>query len=79
MHGYGDPRNLIDMLKKEFSAQKPDIVIFGHSHTPMNKYIDGTLFFNPGSPTDTIFAPYKSYWIIEIQDDNINAKIYRLD
>ncbi len=78
MHGDGDPKNLITLLKNEISDEKPDIVVFGHSHSPMNKYIDGVLFFNPGSPTDTVFAPYRSYGIIEITEGKINATIQKL-
>ena len=78
MHGDGGPDKLINVLKDEFFSQKPNIIIFGHSHVPMNKYIDGVLFFNPGSATDTIFAPYRSYGIIEIVDNQIKANIYKL-
>jgi len=66
MHGYGHPDKLVDVLKNEFFPEKPDIIIFGHSHKPKNEYIDGVLFFNPGSATDTVYAPYRSYGIIEI-------------
>lgn len=78
MHGYGDPDNLVSILKQEFSAQKPDIIVFGHSHRPMNEYIDDVLFFNPGSATDTVFAPYRSYGIIEISGNKIKARIHKL-
>lgn len=78
MHGYGNPKKLTEVLKKEFSEQKPDIIVFGHSHAPMNQYIDGVLFFNPGSPTDTVFAPYRSYGIIEIDGKDITARIHEL-
>lgn len=78
MHGYGNPDGLIDVLKKEFFSQKPDIIIFGHSHVPMNKYIDGVLFFNPGSATDTVFAPCRSYGIIEIEKGEIKAEMHKL-
>lgn len=78
MHGYGRPDNLIEILKKEFLEQKPDIIVFGHSHVPMDEYIDGVLFFNPGSATDTIFAPYRSYGIIEINKGKIKATIHKL-
>lgn len=77
-HGYGKSENLIELLKKEFSLQKPDIIVFGHSHAPVNEYVDGILFFNPGSPTDTVFAPYRSYGIIEIKEGKIDAQIHRL-
>src|SRR3989338_1035917 len=78
MHGYGHPDKLVDILKDEFFSEKPDIIIFGHSHAPKNEYIDGVLFFNPGSVTDTVFAPYRSYGIINIENGEIKAEIYKL-
>jgi len=79
MHGYDNPDNLIDILKKEFIREKPDIIVYGHSHRPTNEYIDEILFFNPGSCTDTVFAPYRSYGIIEIDKGEIKASIYKLE
>lgn len=78
MHGYGNPDGLISVLKKEFFDQKPDIIVFGHSHVPLNEVIDGALFFNPGSATDTVFAPYRSYGIINIEKGEIKAEIHRI-
>jgi len=77
-HGCGNPDNMIELLQKKFLSQKPDIIVFGHSHRPINEYIEGILFFNPGSPTDTIFAPYRSYGIIEIKYGKIKAEIHKL-
>ena len=31
-----------------------DIVIFGHSHRPENRWVDGRLYFNPGSAYDPL-------------------------
>lgn len=76
-HGFGSPQRIIDVLKAEFKDDKVDAIIFGHSHQPMNEYSEGVLFFNPGSPTDKVFAPYNSYGIIEI-NDGIKAEIKRL-
>ncbi|MFC1709422.1 metallophosphoesterase family protein [Candidatus Omnitrophota bacterium] len=76
IHGRGGPSNLINFVKSAF-REKMDVIVFGHSHTPVNEKIEGTLFFNPGSSTDTMFAPYLSYGIIEINDE-IEAKIVRL-
>jgi len=75
-HGSGHPAKLLDLIKDRF-PKETDIVIFGHSHRPFNEKIDKTLFFNPGTPTDTVFAPYRSYGIIEIGED-IKATIVRL-
>ena len=79
MHGYGHPDGLVDVLKNEFFSKKPDIIIFGHSHVPKNEYIEGVLFFNPGSVTDTVYAPYRSYGIIEIDKNGVvKAEIHKL-
>ena len=77
MHGYGAPNNLIEVLSGEFRAEKPDIVIFGHSHSACNEKIGGILFFNPGSLMDKVFAKTNTYGIIEI-NDKIEAKIIAL-
>jgi hypothetical protein len=77
MHGFGSPANLISVLEDAFKLDKPDLIIFGHSHKPFNERVNGILFFNPGSATDTITAEYNSYGIIEITDQ-INARIVRI-
>ncbi len=76
IHGFSSPFNLIDAVKKEF-PEKVDIIVFGHSHSPINETRDGILFFNPGSPTDKIFAKYNSYGIITV-NKTINGEIVKL-
>jgi putative phosphoesterase len=76
IHGYGAPNELMKTVQKEF--EKVDAIVFGHSHKPVNVVKDGVLFFNPGSPTDTIFAEFNSYGIIEVTDKKIEGKIIRL-
>jgi putative phosphoesterase len=41
---------------KKFSKlnQNFDIVIFGHSHRPENRWVEGRLYFNPGSSYDAL-------------------------
>lgn len=66
MHGWGPPKSLIDVLAREFKNEAPECIIFGHSHIPLNEVREGILFFNPGSATDTVFAPYLSYGILKV-------------
>ena len=77
-HGKGPASRVVQTAKEAFD-EKPDIVIFGHSHSPYNEKIDGTLYFNPGSSTDKIFSPYRSFGIIELDGDDISAQIIRLE
>jgi hypothetical protein len=77
MHGYGHPNKLIDLLTKEFKDCGVNIIIFGHSHSALNETKNGILYFNAGSPTDTIFSPSNSYGIIEI-GNKIEARIIKI-
>ena len=77
IHGWGSPDGLADRILEEFKGDKVDCIVFGHSHRPMNEMIKKVLFFNPGSTTDKIFAPYNSYGIIDV-NGKITAKIVKL-
>ena len=76
-HGEGAPKMLLEKVQSEFQGEKVDAVIFGHSHQPMNETIDGVLYFNPGSPNDTVHAPYRSYGILDV-NDKITGKIVKI-
>jgi len=75
-HGCGAPNDLVESVKREFT--NVDVIIFGHSHASLNITQEGILFFNPGSPTDKIFASSNSYGILEITDKKIEGKIVKL-
>ncbi len=77
MHGYGAPNKLIELMLTVFKNDNVNLIVFGHSHHPVNEKRNGILFFNPGSATDKIFSPYNSFGIIEINDE-IKPRIIRL-
>ena len=45
-HGWVSPFGIEHRVSSLFSDV--DIIVFGHSHHPMNKVVNGILFFNPG-------------------------------
>jgi putative phosphoesterase len=73
IHGYGAPSEIMQTVRREFD--RIDVLVFGHSHAAMNVKKDGVLYFNPGSPTDRIFASTNSYGILEITDKKIEGTI----
>lgn len=75
-HGKGSPARILFQAKEAFN-EKVDVIIFGHSHAPLCEKKEGILFFNPGSPTDTIFAPFRSCGILEINNE-IKGTIVKL-
>ncbi len=79
IHGWGDPHTLPKRLFEEFKKDNVDCIVFGHSHQVYNQTIDGVLMFNPGSPTDTIYAHFKSFGILETSPEGIKGEIIRLE
>ena len=47
IHGKGAPGGIENLVLKEF--QDVDLIIFGHSHIPLEAKKEGVLLFNPGS------------------------------
>lgn len=77
-HGEGPKEKILDAVCDAFKDRKLDVVVFGHSHQPFNKLMGDTLYFNPGSPNDMVFAPYRSYGILEIESGKVTGKIVKL-
>ncbi|MFH0868091.1 MAG: metallophosphoesterase family protein [Candidatus Woesearchaeota archaeon] len=76
-HGSGAPEGLANRVLSYFE-EKPDCIIFGHSHSSFNEKIDNTLLFNPGSPTDTIFATINTFGILTINNE-IEGQIIKIN
>jgi putative phosphoesterase len=44
-----------------------DLVVFGHSHIPLDQTGDGVRIFNPGSPTDRRRQPHGTLGVLRIE------------
>jgi hypothetical protein len=60
----GTPPGIEDRIRAKF--RDVDAIVFGHTHTTMNKYKRRVLYFNPGSATGTFPASMKTFGIITI-------------
>lgn len=74
-HGHGSPESNLKYVQKEFKRDKVDVVVFGHSHQPFNEMINNVLYFNPGSPVDTVRSPYCTYGILEVNNGKVTGNI----
>lgn len=64
-------------MRRRFPAA--DLVVFGHSHIPMDLTGDGVRVFNPGSPTDRRRQPYGTFGILDIDSGAlVDARIIPL-
>jgi hypothetical protein len=68
IHGSGAPFGIAERVRKQFEGV--DVIIFGHSHEPCNRYIRGVLLFNPGPARD-------SFGLLTI-DDVIKGQILKV-
>ena len=55
-----------------------DLVVFGHSHIPLDVVEDGLRLFNPGSPTWKRRQPAPTYGILDVEDGRVHARIVPL-
>ncbi len=77
IHGWGSPINLSKRVLSAFDDEQLDCIIFGHSHIPVIKKVNRVLLVNPGSPTDKLFAPYRSVGTLKLELE-IKAEIIKL-
>jgi putative phosphoesterase len=65
-----------EMIRREFG--NVDLIVYGHSHAPFWGTDQGVLFLNPGSPTDTRYAPYNSVALLHV-GETLSAEIVRIE
>ena len=67
VHILGDSHNRVRVARQEFPDAR--VVVFGHSHIPLNEENDGQLLFNPGSATDRRRQPRRSIGLLNVDDE----------
>ena len=77
IHGWGSPIGIRSRIAAEFLTETPDVIVFGHTHSPLVQEEDHILWVNPGSPTDRRFSPFRSVGILRLASKP-SAEIIRL-
>jgi putative phosphoesterase len=78
LHHIVNPRELSDRISSRIAREKPDLVVFGHSHKPYSDTMNGVLFFNPGYAGKPKFGAERSVALLEIDEKGIRPKFIRL-
>jgi hypothetical protein len=73
-----NPRALADPTKARITRERPDVVVFGHTHKPFSETIGGTRFFNPGYAGKSRFGLERSVAILHCGDKGIRAEYLKL-
>ena len=74
LHHIVNPRDVSDQLKARVARQKPDVVVFGHTHKPFHEMLDGIFFFNPGYAGKTRFGMERSVAILHCEGKSIRPE-----
>ena len=74
-HGTGNYNNVIDRLYYTFSEEDPAIIVFGHTHVPVNEEIEGVWFLNPGSTSLNRSLKYGTYAELVVDNTSFKAEI----
>jgi putative phosphoesterase len=78
VHHIVNPVALMDSLKESLAREKPDAVIFGHTHKPYRQVLKGILFFNPGYAGGSRFGMDRSVAVLTMGQGEIEAKYFGL-
>jgi len=66
-----------DRAFNAFASQRVDIIVFGHSHQPLNMKREGILMFNPGSAVAGRGGQGNTYGLLEL-GESVGSKIVRV-
>jgi uncharacterized protein len=78
VHHIVNPHSLTDGLVARIERERPDAVIFGHTHKPFSEIIRGTLYFNPGYAGKNRFGLERSVAILHCDGKGIRPEYFKL-
>jgi uncharacterized protein len=71
IHDSGQAHGRLMRMRRRFPAA--DLVVFGHSHIPLDTEEGGLRIFNPGSPTDRRRQPQGTIGVLSIEAGRLAA------
>ena len=69
LHDSGAATGRLARMRRRFPAA--DLVVFGHSHIPLDESVAGLRIFNPGSPTDRRRQPHGTLGLLTIDSGRL--------
>lgn len=78
IHHIVQPHHLSGSLQPRLMREKPEVVVFGHTHKPFQQTIDGILFFNPGYAGKSRFGMERTVAILECDEKDIRIQFIPL-
>ena len=69
IHDSGPKTGRLARMRRQFPSA--DLVVFGHSHIPLDESAGGLRIFNPGSPTDRRRQPQGTIGLLRIESGQL--------
>lgn len=69
IHDSGAAAGRLPRMRARFP--EAELVVFGHSHIPLDAAVEGLRIFNPGSPTDRRRQPHGTLGVLHVADGNL--------
>lgn len=73
-----DPHSPSQPLRWQLARERPDVVVFGHTHKPFCETLGSTLFFNPGYAGKPRFGLDRSVAILHCEGKEIRPEYLAL-
>ena len=78
VHHIVNPHAPKEELQLRIARERPDVVVFGHTHQAFCETIDGVLFFNPGSAGKPRFGRGRTAAILHCEEKEIRPEFLTL-
>ena len=78
VHHIINPQSLDRPIARRIMRQRPDVVVFGHTHKRFNETLGGMLFFNPGYAGRPKFGAARSLAILHCDEKEIRPEFAAL-
>ena len=78
VHHIVTPRALTDELKARIAKEKPNVVMFGHSHPKFDQVVNGVRFVNPGYAGKPKFGAERSVALMEVSGKKLEVRFVKL-
>ena len=78
VHHIGDPREQAGSVHRRIRNDKPDVIVFGHTHKTYNEVRDGILYFNPGYAGKPRFNLPRTIAVLHCVPGEIRAEFHHL-